>query len=40
MLAIAFAAGLALRSGEYVNFDYVYRRLSIAWQRRLDIGLT
>ena len=37
VLAMGCAAGLALRSGEYVNFDFVYQRLNTAWQRRLDL---
>lgn len=36
VIAIGFAAGLALRSGAYVNFDFFYQRLNAAWQRRLD----
>lgn len=36
VLAMGCAAGLALRSGEYVNFDFVYQRLNVAWRRRLD----
>ena len=35
VIAIGCAAGLALRSGEYVNFDFFYQRLSPPWQRRL-----
>jgi len=37
VIAIGFAAGLALRSGEYVNFDFFYRRMSGAWQRRVAL---
>lgn len=35
VIAISFSAGLALRSGEYVHFDFFYRRMSTRWQRRL-----
>lgn len=35
VIAIGCSAGLALRSGEYVNFDFFYRRMSLPWQRRL-----
>lgn len=35
VLAIGCSAGLALRSGEYVNFDFFYQRMSEPWQRRL-----
>lgn len=35
VLAIGCSAGLALRSGEYVNFDFFYARMSPPWQRRL-----
>jgi TRAP-type C4-dicarboxylate transport system permease small subunit len=35
VIAIGFSAGLALRSGEYVNFDFFYRRMSNSWQRRV-----
>lgn len=35
VLAIGCSAGLALRSGEYVNFDFFYQRMSDAWQRRV-----
>ncbi len=35
VIAIGFAAGLALRSGEYVNFDFFYQRMSTGWQRRV-----
>lgn len=35
VIAIGCAAGLALRSSEYVNFDFFYQRLSLPWQRRL-----
>ncbi len=36
VLAIGFSAGLALRSSEYVNFDFFYQRLSPIWQQRLS----
>jgi TRAP-type C4-dicarboxylate transport system permease small subunit len=36
VLAIGCAAGPALRSGEYVNFDFLYQRMSDGWQRRID----
>lgn len=35
VLAIGCSAGLALRSGEYVNFDFFYQRMSEPWQRRV-----
>ena len=35
VLAIGCSAGLALRSGEYVNFDFFYQRMSASWQRRI-----
>jgi len=35
VLAIGCSAGLALRSGEYVNFDFFYARMSASWQRRV-----
>jgi len=35
VLAIGCSAGLALRSGEYVNFDFFYARMSAPWQRRV-----
>ncbi len=35
ILAIGCSAGLALRSGEYVNFDFFYQRMSAPWQRRV-----
>ena len=37
VLAVGCAAGLALRSGEYVHFDFFYQRMSPAWQRRLRL---
>ena len=37
VIATGFSAGLALRSGEYVNFDYFYQRLNAAWQRRIAL---
>lgn len=37
VLAIGCAAGLGLRSGEYVSFDFIYQRLSEAWQRRMAL---
>lgn len=36
VLAIGCSAGLALRSGEYVNFDFFYQRMTPPWQRRLS----
>lgn len=39
VLAVGFAAGLALRSGEYVSFDFFYRRMSLPWQRRVAFGI-
>lgn len=35
VIAIGCSAGLALRSGEYVNFDFFYQRMSLPWQRRI-----
>lgn len=35
VIAIGCSAGLALRSGEYVNFDFFYQRMSSAWQDRV-----
>lgn len=35
VIAIACAAGLALRSGDYVNFDFFYARMSPVWKRRI-----
>ena len=35
VLAVGFGAGLALRSREYVAFDFFYRRLPARWQVRL-----
>ena len=35
VVAIGFSAGLALRSGDYVQFDFLYTRLRPVWQRRL-----
>lgn len=35
VLAIGCSAGLALRSGEYVNFDFFYQRLNESWQQRI-----
>lgn len=35
VLAIGCSAGLALRSGEYVHFDYFYQRMNDRWQQRL-----
>lgn len=43
VLAIGFSAGPALRSGEYVHFDFFYRRMPTRGQRRLLLfvdGLT
>jgi len=39
VIAIGFSAGLALRSGEYVNFDFFYRRMSNSWQRRVAFSI-
>ncbi|MBB4077962.1 TRAP-type C4-dicarboxylate transport system permease small subunit [Lewinella aquimaris] len=39
VIAIGCSAGLALRSGEYVNFDFFYQRMSPAWQRRLSFAI-
>lgn len=36
VLAIGCSAGLALRSGEYVNFDFFYQKMSPVWRRRID----
>ena len=36
VIAIGCSAGLALRSGEYVHFDFFYRKMPPAWQRRLS----
>lgn len=35
VIAIGFSAGLALRSGEYVNFDFFYQKMNSAWQQRV-----
>lgn len=35
VIAIGCSAGLALRRGEYVNFDFFYQRMSVQWQRRI-----
>jgi TRAP-type C4-dicarboxylate transport system permease small subunit len=35
VIAIGCSAGLALRSGEYVHFDFFYRRMSFAWRQRV-----
>jgi TRAP-type C4-dicarboxylate transport system permease small subunit len=35
ILAIGCSAGLALRSEEYVHFDFFYQRMSANWQRRV-----
>ncbi|CAH0999746.1 hypothetical protein LEM8419_01046 [Neolewinella maritima] len=35
IIAIGCSAGLALRSGEYVHFDFLYQRMSAGWQRRV-----
>lgn len=37
VIAIGCSAGLALRSGAYVNFDFFYQRMPSAWQRRLAL---
>ena len=38
VLAVGFAAGLAMRSGDYVQFDFVYSSLSPVWQRRVSLA--
>lgn len=35
VIAIGCSAGLALRSGEYVNFDFFYQRMNERWQQRV-----
>jgi TRAP-type C4-dicarboxylate transport system permease small subunit len=35
VLAIGCSAGLALRSGEYVNFDFFYQKMSPVWRGRI-----
>lgn len=35
VIAIGCSAGLALRSGAYVHFDFLYQRMSLRWRRRL-----
>ena len=37
IIAIGCSAGLALRSGEYVNFDFFYQRMGPSWQRRVAV---
>ena len=37
VLAVGSAAGLALRSGDYVRFDFLYTRLGHRGRRRLDL---
>ncbi|OAV43656.1 TRAP transporter small permease [Lewinella sp. 4G2] len=37
VLAIGCAAGPALRSGEYVQFDFFFQRMSPRWQHRLAL---
>lgn len=37
VLAVGSSAGLALRSGEYVHFDFLYRRLGPRAQRCLTL---
>ena len=37
VLAVGSAAGLALRNGDYVGFDFFYRRLGPTGRRRLDL---
>ena len=37
VLAVGFAAGPALRSGEYVNFDFLVRRMPPAWRYRVGL---
>ena len=39
VLAIAFAAGPALKRDYYVYFDFVYDRLPAAWQRPLLVTI-
>ena len=39
VLAIAFAAGPALRRDAYVYFDFLYDKLPPRWQRPLTIGI-
>ena len=39
VVAIGFAAGLGLRSGEYVHFDFLFQRMNVAWQRRVALGV-
>ncbi len=39
VLAIAFAAGPALKRDYYVYFDFVYDRLSLVWQRRVTVAI-
>ncbi|MCP9235221.1 TRAP transporter small permease [Lewinella sp. JB7] len=39
VIAIGCSAGLALRSGEYVNFDFFYHRMSPVWQRRVGFAI-
>ncbi len=35
VFAIGCSAGLALRSDEYVQFDFFFRKMNLKWQRRL-----
>lgn len=35
VIAIGSSAGLALRSGEYVHFDFLFQRMSRNWQQRV-----
>lgn len=39
VLSVGFAAGPALRSGDYVHFDYFYARLGAAGRRRLLLAV-
>ncbi|WP_116108402.1 TRAP transporter small permease [Lewinella sp. IMCC34191] len=39
VLAIAFAAGPALKRDYYVYFDFVYDKLGMTWQRRLTVAI-
>lgn len=39
VIAIGFSAGLALRSGEYVSFDFFYQRMGERWRRRVALAI-
>ena len=39
VLAIAFAAGPALKRDDYVYFDFLYERLAPAWRYRLGAAI-